>query len=289
MVVRFPPPRFPLRFRSATQNNSSVDMTPEDMLKEGRLDEALQGLTAQVRSNPADAKCRVFLFQLLALLGQWERAKNQLNVSGELDGLNHLLMVNAYTQALQGEGGRVQVMEGERSPVVIGEPEQWMALLLQALKLDATGQHGQAGPLREQAFAQAPAVGGNIDGTPFEWLADADPRFGPCLELIVNGGYAWVPFARLKTLVFEAPTDLRDKIWAPVQITWANGGQAVGFVPCRYPGSERSADSDVVLARKTEWIDQGNDSYIGLGQRMLATDAGDYPLLDIRTLTFDSV
>jgi type VI secretion system protein ImpE len=264
-------------------------MTPENMLKEGRLDEALQGLTAQVRSNPADAKCRVFLFQLLALLGQWERAKTQLDVSGELDGLNHTLMVNAYTQALQGERGRAQVMNGERSPVLIGEPEQWVALLLQALKLDVGGDHGQAQPLREQAFAQAPTVAGDIDGTPFEWVADADPRFGPCLEMIVNGGYAWVPFTRLKTLVFEPPADLRDKVWAPVQITWANEGQAVGFVPCRYPGSERSADSDVVLARKTEWIDQGDDLYIGSGQRMFATYAGEYPLLDIRTITFDSV
>ena len=32
-------------------------MTPENMLKEGRLDEALQGLTSQVRNNPADARC----------------------------------------------------------------------------------------------------------------------------------------------------------------------------------------------------------------------------------------
>ena len=42
-------------------------MTPENMLKEGRLEDALQGLTAQVRGNPADAKARVFLFQLLKI------------------------------------------------------------------------------------------------------------------------------------------------------------------------------------------------------------------------------
>src|SRR5690606_22968330 len=61
---------------------SRDDMTPESKLKEGRPDEALQLLTAEVRTNPADAKRRVFLFQLLALLGQWERAQNQLNVCG---------------------------------------------------------------------------------------------------------------------------------------------------------------------------------------------------------------
>lgn len=262
-------------------------MTPESMLKEGRLDEALQGLTQQVRGNPADAKARVFLFQLLAVLGQWERARNQLTVSGELDPLN-LLMVEAYGRALAGEQERQQVLAGTRSPMVIGEPAQWLALLLQSLKLQAEGRHAQAQPLREQAFEQAEAVGGEIDGTPFAWIADADPRFGPCLEMIVNGGYAWVPFTRLKQLVFEAPVDLRDKVWAPVRVTWSNGGQAVGFVPCRYPGSEQAPDSELVLARRTDWDDLGSECFAGIGQRMLATDAGEYPLLDIRRIVFDA-
>jgi type VI secretion system protein ImpE len=42
-----------------------------------------------------------------------------------------------------------------------------------------------------------------------------------------------------------------------------------------------------VLARKTDWTDLGDDFYLGSGQRMLATDAGEYPLLDVRTITFD--
>ncbi len=262
-------------------------MTPESMLKEGRLDEALQLLTAKVRSNPADAKCRVFMFQLLSLLGQWERAQNQLNVSGELDGLN-TLMVTAYSKALQGELVRAEVFAGRYSPSVIGEPAQWLALLLQALKLAAEDRYAQAAPLREQAFDQAEPVSGDIDGTPFEWIADADPRFGPCLEIVINSGYSWVPFSRLKQLKFEAPTDLRDKVWAPVQVTWSNGGQAVGFIPCRYPGSERADDGDLVLARKTDWIDAAADLQVGCGQRMLATDAGEYPLLDVRLISFDS-
>ena len=263
-----------------------MDADPQNLLQAGRVNEALQQLTVQVRGKPADAKSRVFLFQLLALMGQWERAQNQLNVSGELDPGN-TLMVNAYTQALQGELTRARVVEGERSPSLIGEPEQWVALLLQAFKLDAQGKHHQAAPLREQAFEQADAVGGSVDGAAFEWMADADPRFGPCLEVITKSGYAWAPFSRIKELTFEAPSDLRDKIWAPVQITWANGGQAIGFVPARYPGADRAVDGEVVLARRTDWLDLGDDFQVAQGQRMLATDAGEYPLLDVRSITFD--
>jgi len=263
-----------------------VDITPENLLKEGRLDEAMQSLTAQIRSHPADAKRRVFLFQLLSLLGQWERAQNQLKVAGELDPLN-ALMVGAYAVALAGERERIDVLDGQCAPLVIGEPAQWMALLLQALKLNSEGRRAAAAALRAQAFDQAEPVSGSIDGVPFEWIADADPRYGPCLEIITKGGYAWVPFSRIREMTFEAPTDLRDKVWAPVQITWSNGGQAIGFVPCRYPGAERSDDSEIVLARKTDWTDLGDDFYVGSGQRMLATDAGEYPLLDVRAIAFD--
>lgn len=263
------------------------EMTPESKLKDGKPAEALRLLTLEVRNNPADAKRRVFLFQLLALLGQWERAQTQLNVTGEMEPLN-AMMVGAYSEALRGEQVRAEVFAGKRMPVIIGEPEQWLALLLQALKLTAEGHHEQAQALREQAFEEAGAVGGQIDGAPFEWIADADPRIGPCLEIIVNGGYSWVPFSRLKELKFEAPSDLRDKIWAPVEVTWTNGGKAIGFIPTRYPGSERSEDGDLVLGRKTEWLQLAGGLEVAEGQRMLATDEGEYPLLDVRLISFDN-
>ncbi len=178
-------------------------------------------------------------------------------------------------------------MAGRRKPTVIGEPSSWEAMLLQSLQGLQQGNRQEAMPLREQAFDLAETVRGSIDGVPFEWIADADARFGPCLEIILKTGYAWVPFSRLRAIAFDAPTDLRDKVWSPVRITWSHGGEAIGFVPTRYPGSELAADSDLVLARRTEWTDLGDDCFVGSGQRMLVTDAGEYPLLDIRSLSFE--
>ena len=57
----------------------------ERSLKGGDPVAALAQLQEQVRARPADPKLRVFLFQLLCVLGQWERALNQLNVATELD------------------------------------------------------------------------------------------------------------------------------------------------------------------------------------------------------------
>lgn len=258
-------------------------MQAEQSLREGRLQEALAELQAQVRKEPANAKYRIFLFQLLAVLGQWERASNQLNVLEEMDP-ESLPMVQTYREALRCELLRAEVFAGRRSPLIFGDPEPWMALLLEALQLTAGGHHAQAQTARDQAFEGAAATSGTLDGQPFEWLADADPRLGPMLEAVINGRYYWVPWQRIRTLALEQPSDLRDYVWMPASFTWANGGEVVGLIPSRYPGSQASADPQVQLGRRTEWLEQESGIYVGIGQRMLATDQNEYPLLDIRRI-----
>ena len=94
----------------------------EQALQEGDPQRALKALQEQIRSAPANAKLRVFLFQLLAVLGQWERALNQLTVAGELDA-STLAMVQTYREAIQCERLREQVFLGKRAPLLFGEPE----------------------------------------------------------------------------------------------------------------------------------------------------------------------
>jgi type VI secretion system protein ImpE len=109
-------------------------------------------------------------------------------------------------------------------------------------------------------------------------------RLGPVCEAIINGQYYWVPFGRFSKVVIEAPADLRDLVWMPAQFHFANGGEAVGVIPTRYPGSEASADSQIRLGRKTEWTEEVSGTFSGLGQRVFTTDGGDHPLLDVRTI-----
>lgn len=258
-------------------------MKAEDLVRTGQLEDALKDLQNQVRSNPADPKLRVFLFQLLAVLGQWERALTQLNVAAEMDP-GTLLMAQVCRPALNCEAFRAEVFRGERSPLVFGEPPEWIGRLIQANQLLAQGQFSAAEELRDQAFEAAPAVSGTVDGQPFEWIADADPRLGPVLEAVLNGRYYWVPFANLRQIRIEEPQDLRDMVWAPALLTLVNGTELVGLIPARYPGSESSKDAAIRLARKTDWQEHGAGWFLGLGQRMFATDAGEYPLLETRQI-----
>lgn len=262
-------------------------MTAEECLREGKLGDALAKLQNQVRGDPSNAKQRIFLFQLLSVLGQWERAMTQLNVAGDLDP-GALAMVQAYREALRCEVLRAGVFAGKRSPLVFGEPEKWIALLMQALTLTAEGSHAESQRLRDEAFEEAPTTGGTLDGKPFEWIADADGRMGPVLEAVINGNYYWVPFHRIREVKIEEPEDLRDLVWLPAQFSWSNGGEGVGLIPTRYADSESSEDDLVRLARKTVWVEKGDEVYWGAGQRMLATDNGEFPLMDVREIRLNT-
>ncbi len=205
-------------------------MLADERLREGKLDESLAELQEQVRKNPANAKHRVFLFQLLAVLGDWNRAATQLKVAGELDA-GTLAMVQTYREALRCEVLRADIFAGRNTPLVFGKPDKWVALLIEALRPSAEDDHAGARSLRDEAFALAPATTGSIDGQVFEWIADADQRLGPILEVVVNGAYYWVPFDRIREIRIEAPADLRDVVWMPAQLIWSNGGGTVGLIP----------------------------------------------------------
>jgi len=236
-----------------------------------------------VREHAGDAKLRVYLFQLLAVLAQWPRALKQLQVCGEMDA-GTLAMVNTYREAVQCELVREAVFAGKTTPVVFGQPQPWVAMLAEALQADARGDAALAARLRADAFEAAPPTPGTLDGTAFEWIADADSRLGPVLEATINGRYCWVPFAALAKVAIEAPADLRDLVWSPAQLEFVNGGQSVALVPSRYAGSGAQDDGVLQLARMTQWLEIGPGQYRGLGQRVLVTDAHETGLLQVREI-----
>jgi type VI secretion system protein ImpE len=261
-------------------------MTAKELLQQGKLDEARKMLQEEVRAKPTDAKLRVFLFQMMAVQGEWEKALTQLNVAADLDAIN-LLMAQVCRPALATEALRTEIFLGQKTPLFLGEPEDWIGWLLEANKLLSKGHTGHASELREKAFESAPATSGTINGEKFEWIADADQRMGPVIEALVDGKYYWIPMHRISKIEMEPPSDLRDLVWAPATFTWSTGAKAIGLIPVRYPETEKLGDSLAKLSRKTEWADRGGTS-VGIGQRLLTTDAVEVPLLEVRELVLNT-
>jgi len=254
------------------------------LLRDGDIDGARAALVDKVRSAPSDQAARMFLFQLLAVAGEWDKANKQLDLLAQLSPEAQMLGM-AYGQAIEAERVRARVFAGEAEmPVLIAS--SWLGRLAEAFGHWANNRTAEGDAARDEAFDGAPDTPGDLDGEAFDWIADADGRFGPSFEAIVNGQYGLIGFDAVERIESAGPQDLRDLIWYPVQIAFRSGQSAAALLPARYPGSEAAADAGERLGRATGWTDAA-EGQRGSGQHLWATSAGDdHGLLSVRTLRF---
>jgi type VI secretion system protein ImpE len=259
--------------------------TADDLFRGGDLDGARLALVEIVRARPADAEARMFLFQLLAILGEWEKARRQLDTIAQLSPEASML-ATAYGQAIEAEGVRATFFASGGAIHLHGGGSPWMTDLAEALAAFATGDSETGEAARERAFDAAPDTPGTIDGTPFDWIADADARFGPALEAIIGGRWGLVGFDQIASIKSTGARDLRDTVWYPVQLMFHNDQSVAAMLPARYPGSEAADDAMIRLGRSTAWH-VGPSGEVGLGQRLFGlSDGEERGLVGVREIVF---
>ena len=258
------------------------------MLSDQTLSEELSELQKKIRADASNGKLRVHLFQLLCLMGDWQRALSQLQVCAQLDA-KALPMAQAYREAIRCEMFRAEVFAGRRTPHVMGAPPPWIGGMIEALRLDNDpAQRSGAALLRSQALDAAKPAPCAVDDAACAWLMDGDSRLGPVCEVIANGQYYWLPFESCSAIKIEAPTDLRDLVWIPAELILPNEGRVSAFIPARYPetvSTTHENGEDLKRGKATSWLEQSEDVWFGLGQRVWMSDLGEHSILDTRSIT----
>ncbi|HEX8984505.1 MAG TPA: type VI secretion system accessory protein TagJ [Bryobacteraceae bacterium] len=233
-------------------------MNAKELFQAGKLTEAVQALGAELRNNPTDAKRRTFLFELLSFAGDYERAEKHLKLLSD-GGPSSELGALMYRGVLAAERARQDTF--------------------------ANREYTMMPPA-------APGFSGTINGTPFETLADADPRIGPRLETFSAGTYLWVPLAHIASIEIQPPRRLRDLLWIPAMVRTgpAFQGQELGeiLIPVLSPLSFRHPDENVRLGRLTVWDEDEDGAEIPFGQKLLAVDGEEIPLLEVRNITINA-
>jgi hypothetical protein len=110
-------------------------VTAQEYLTAGQPDQALIELQNEIRARPEDPKLRVFLFQLHCLLGNWPKALIQLQVIAGIDP-DTMLLAQIFQPVIQCEGLRAGVFDGKLTPLIFGEPLEWVGLLIKAADAD---------------------------------------------------------------------------------------------------------------------------------------------------------
>lgn len=249
------------------------------------LAEKIAQVQDAIRQKPAEGKLRIHLFQLYAQDGRWQKALAQLQIAAQING-DYQLLAQAYRLAIRAELFREDVFLGLRSPSILGQPGQWISYLKEALLADASGDVAKAQDLRMLALDEASAVPGQVDAQAFMWIADADARLGPVLEVFVSGVYYWLPLDAISELRLEAPADLRDLVWMPAQLTLVNEGKHAVLLPARYPLLGENIEDGHRQSRLTTWIGRG-PAQLGMGVKLFVTNDAEMSMLDLRHLQFD--
>jgi type VI secretion system protein ImpE len=226
----------------------------KELFQAGKIEEAMQVLTTNLRSDPTDVRSRTFLFELLSLMGEWDRAEKQLDILSDLSkeaGMGTLI----YRSALQAERLRREMFDKKAFPQTAVETTQQVI----------------------------------VNGAQCGTIEDADPRIGARLEIFAAGSYLWLPFAHIRSIKIEPPKRLRDLIWIPAILKTAQkcGGLDLGevMIPALTPLAFRHADNSVRLGRQTLW-EEVDGVPVPMGQKLLLIDGEESPILEIRSLEF---
>jgi type VI secretion system protein ImpE len=231
-------------------------MTPQQLLQAGKLDEAIQAASAEVRDNPQDTKRRTFLFELLCFAGDLDRAEKHLDLAAQGSQPAEMGAL-LYHAALHAERTRHDLFSKKQYPMPKGDAESG--------DLSIT-----------------------INGKLYHSLIDADPRIGANLEVFAAGSYMWIPFALLNSIEIAPPKRLRDLLWLPARVRTSDKYQEreLGEVllPVLTPFASRHADSNVRLGRATLWEESEDGETIPVGQKILFADDDELPILEIRNI-----
>lgn len=234
-------------------------MSASDLLKQARLGEAIDEVSAALRQDPMDRQARTFLFELLCFAGDFDRANKHLDMVAH-DSKETKTGGLLYHAALQAERTRQDLFEGNL----------------------------ENAPRPSGASAASSDVKGTFNGRAFDSIEDADPRIGAQLEVIAGLDYMWVPFEHIESIDMLAPRRLRDLYWAPANLKTgpAFRGQNLGEVllPALTPQTFRHPDDAVKLGRMSVWERDEDGVEAPYGLKLLLLDGVETALLDLREL-----
>ncbi|HEX8558021.1 MAG TPA: type VI secretion system accessory protein TagJ [Pyrinomonadaceae bacterium] len=254
------------------------------LLDAGRLADAIEAVTREVRARPADETRRTFLFELLLFAGEWGRALKQLDVLARRDAQSEL-GAQVLRNNVAAMRGRERLFAEGVAPHFISEPTPDVDLHLSAIGEWRAGRPAEARKLLDEAAEARPPLAGRVDGRGFDDWRDADDLVAPVLELVISDKYTWLPFAQVRRVELGAPRRLRDLVWCAARVETRRGVVGELFVPALYDGSSRHADEAVRLGRATVWGDEGGLARAA-GLRLFLAGAEEVSIFEARRIEF---
>lgn len=263
-------------------------MKAKELLDANKLSAAIGEITQQVKSHPADASLRTFLFETLCFAGEYDRAERQLDVIGHQN-VKAGIGVEVYRNLIRAEGARKKLFSQGLKPTFIVDPPDYVTDQLAAINCLREGNAVEAKALLSRSQDGSPAIKCRINGKEFSGFRDSDDRTASILEVFARDVYIWVPLGQVIKVTINPPKHLRDLLWVPATMEVSDRPPLDVFMPVLYEGSEQDENDQIRLGRMTDWRSVGDDLVRGLGQRTFLVHDAEWALLEMRSLEFETM
>lgn len=257
-------------------------MDPKELIKAGKLVEARENLVGEVKTSPGDTGKRTLLFQILALLGEWDKALRHLDMIGSQDPAR-AIHVQTCKNLILAEKERSEVCSLKQLPSFLPETPPYLDTYYEALKNIRSENSEKAAGLFSSI--QRPVVSGTVNDKPFEGICDTDTFVHAFIEAFVHERYVWIPFEYIRELNVSEPKNLFDLIWIQAGITTWEGLSLNCYLPVLYPETFLHEDDQVRLGRLTKWTPLAGSFFKGHGQHVYQAGEEDISILEIRNIT----
>jgi type VI secretion system protein ImpE len=261
-----------------------TDVTAGDLLRAGKLTEALTAAQNLVRKAPTDLNARVLLAEILVFTGNLERADVLLDAASTIDP-STAMVVAEFRQLIRADMARRQLFRDGRVPELLSDPTEVQRLQLAALVALRANDPAEAAKQAAAAEEARPRTPGFHNDAPFDDLRDADDLLAGNFEVLTTTGkYFWIPTERVLSAEFHAPKRPRDLIWRRVSMSVADGPDGDVYIPVIYAGGSDPASDLLRLGRETDWSDPDAGPVRGIGQRVLLCGEEDIAIMDLGVL-----
>jgi len=262
-------------------------MDAKQLFTAGKLREAIDAQIAVVKAKPGDQSSRLFLFELMAFAGEFDRAQRQIDAL-RYDDIELESGVDSYRKLLASEAVRKRVFKEGLQPKFLGlgdgPPPEHMLLRVDAINKLLAGENSAAAELLAEAAEATPPAVGTLNEKPFELFRDADDLLGPVIEVMAKGDYYWISLEAIDVIALNPPRFPRDLIWAPGRLETQAGESGEIFLPALYPLTYEHVDDAVKFGRSTDWREIPDGPVLGAGLKTYLIDDDAIPLLDWREL-----
>lgn len=251
----------------------------KDYILQGQLQLAKEQLEKQLKDDPLSVEVRSVYVELLCVMGELEKADQQLDMMVRQHPECLLGAVN-LRHLIRAQTARQDFYQGGVTATLFHKADDSYETLLELHLNLREGDIDTAQALAAKLESLRNSVQIEIDGTLVTELRDLDDSLGGYLELLgTDGKFYLVKFSEIESLELQPVSSTVEMVWRRVNIAIKNGPSGEAFLPLCYMSSTSEL---CIIGKETAWDERSDYLVTGVGQKMLLVNDQALPLGQIK-------